>query len=62
MKILIEIIISLIFHPVAVVLAWINILGRSDLVGTQKLIWMVVTLIWGVGPLLYLAVGGGTLW
>ncbi|MDQ2743103.1 MAG: PLDc N-terminal domain-containing protein [Chloroflexota bacterium] len=62
MKILIEIILAVIFHPVAVVLTWINILGRSDLNSSEKVIWMVVTLIWGVGPLLYIAVGGGSMW
>lgn len=62
MKILVEILLSLILHPVAVVLAWINILGRRDLNSSQKVIWMVVSLLWGLGPLLYIAVGGGTLW
>lgn len=62
MKLLIEIILSLVLHPIAVVLAWINILSRRDLDSTQKAIWMVVCLVWGLGPLLYIAVGGGTLW
>jgi hypothetical protein len=62
MKLLVEIVLSLILHPIAVVLAWINILGRRDLTSSQKAIWMVVSLVWGLGPLLYIAVGGGTLW
>lgn len=62
MKLLVEIVLSLIFHPVAVVLAWINILGRADLSSSQKAIWMVVCLLWGLGPLLYIAVGHGALW
>ena len=62
MKLLIEILVALILHPVAVVLAWINILGRSDLSGVQKALWMVVTLIWGIGPILYMFLGDGELW
>lgn len=62
MKLLIEIVISLIFHPIAVVLTWINILGRSDLSGFKKLVWMIICLVWGIGPILYILVGDGDLW
>lgn len=62
MKLLLEIVISWLFHPVAVVLTWINIAGRSDLKLSQKLIWAVVCLVWGIGPTLYILVGGGTFW
>lgn len=62
MKLLIEIIISIIFHPVAVVLAWVSILGRSDLGTGKKALWMLVTIVWGIGPILYVLVGGGELW
>ena len=44
------------------VLAWINIAGRRDLTGPQKIIWAVVCLLWGIGPMLYTLVGGGALW
>ncbi len=62
MKLLLEIIISWLFHPVAVVLTWINIAGRRDLKTSQKLIWAVVCVVWGIGPTLYILVGGGTFW
>jgi hypothetical protein len=62
MKLLIEVILALILHPVAVVLTWINIAGRADLNGTQKILWAVVALLWGVGPILYILLGGGDLW
>lgn len=62
MKLVIEAVLAIILHPVAVVLAWINIAGRRDLTGAQKLIWAIVCLIWGVGPILYVLVGGGDLW
>ena len=62
MKLLVEILLALFLHPVAFVLALLNILGRSDLGGTKKLVWALVCLLWGVGPILYLLVGDGTLW
>ncbi len=62
MKGILEVIVSVVLHPIALVLAWVNIVGRSDLGGGQKLLWAVVSTVWGVGPLLYVSVGGGTLW
>jgi hypothetical protein len=62
MKLLLEILISAFLHPLAYVLAIINILGRTDLNGGEKLLWAVVCIVWGIGPILYLLVGGGDLW
>lgn len=62
MKLLIEILLAIFLHPVAFVLCLINILGRDDLSGLQKLVWIVVALVWGVGPILYVLVGGGRMW
>ncbi len=62
MKIFIEILLSLVLHPVAMVLMWINVLGRGDLRFMQKVLWMIVGFVWGVGPLLYVFLGGGDLW
>ena len=62
MKLLIEILLAIILHPIAFVLCLINIMGRGDLSGVQKLVWILVTLVWGVGPILYVLVGGGSLW
>ncbi|MFY9616280.1 MAG: PLDc N-terminal domain-containing protein [Candidatus Dormiibacterota bacterium] len=62
MKLLVEILLSIFLHPIAFVLALINILGRDDLGGGQKLIWVVVCFFWGIGPILYVLVGGGGLW
>jgi len=44
-------------HPVAVVLAWINVAGRRDLSGFQKLAWAVFLLI-PVVPFVYVLTGG----
>jgi hypothetical protein len=61
-KLLLEILISIFLHPIAFILALINILGRNDLTGLQKVVWIVVSLVWGIGPILYVLVGGGRLW
>jgi phospholipase D-like protein len=61
-KLLLEILLAVFLHPIAFVLCLVNILGRSDLTGFQKAVWIVVTLVWGVGPILYVLVGGGSMW
>ena len=62
MKMLFEILISIILHPVAMVLMWIDLVRRQDIDGTRKLIWFVVSLLWGLGPILYLLIDDGDLW
>jgi hypothetical protein len=62
MKLLLEFLLAIFLHPIAFVLCLLNILGRSDLSGLQKAVWILVTLLWGVGPILYVLVGGGTMW
>jgi len=62
MKLIVEILLAIFLHPIAFVLCLINILGRRDLTGLQKVVWAVVTLIWGIGPILYVLVGGGDMW
>ncbi len=62
MKLVLEILVSAILHPIAVILMWLNLAGRSDLSAPQKVVWAVVGLIWGIGPILYILVGDGVLW
>jgi hypothetical protein len=62
MKLLIEILLAIFLHPIAFILCLINILGRGDLSRLQKLVWAIVTLIWGIGPIIYVLAGGGELW
>jgi hypothetical protein len=45
-----------ILHPVAVVLIWINLLGRSDLGGIGKLAWGIAVIVPFV-PFLYVLTG-----
>ncbi len=61
-KLILEILVSAILHPIAVVLMWLNLAGRSDLNQTQKIIWAIVGVFWGIGPILYILVGDGSLW
>lgn len=62
LKLVLEILLSAILHPIAVVLMWINLAGRNDITTTQKVLWAIVGLIWGIGPVLYILVGQGKLW
>jgi hypothetical protein len=62
MKLLFEILLSILLHPIAMILMWINLVGRGDLATFQKVIWFVVSIIWGLGPILYLLVADGSLW
>ncbi len=63
MKVLLQLLVSVFLHPIAVVLAVIHIAGRSDLNAVQKLLWvLVVVVFWGVGPMVYVLFGRGALW
>ncbi len=62
MKLLVEILLAIFLHPVVWVLCVINIVGRSELSGLQKVLWIIVTFVWGIGPILYVLLGGGAFW
>jgi hypothetical protein len=61
-KFLLELLLAVFLHPIAFVLCLLNILGRSELTGLQKVVWILVTLLWGIGPILYVLVGRGRMW
>jgi hypothetical protein len=61
-KLIFEILIALFLHPIAVVLMWIDLFGREDLGTAQRVIWAIVGLLWGIGPILYVLVGDGDMW
>ena len=44
-------------HPLAVVLAWINLVGRNDLSGGVKLAWGVFMIV-PIVPFVYVLTGG----
>lgn len=62
LKLIVEILLAIFLHPVAWVLCVINIVSRGDIGGLQKVIWIIVTFVWGIGPILYLILGNGSLW
>jgi len=62
MKLLLQILVSVILHPIAMLLMIINLIGRDDIDGGKKLVWTLVALLWGIGPILYITVGDGSLW
>lgn len=62
MKLLLEVLISIILHPIAMILMWVNLARRADLDRTRKLIWFIVSIIWGLGPIFYLIIEDGELW
>jgi hypothetical protein len=62
MKLVIEILLAVLLHPIAFVLCLVNILGRDDLTGLEQVVWIAVRLVWGIGPILYILVGRGAFW
>jgi hypothetical protein len=62
MKLLFEILISLLLHPIAMILMWVNLIARGDMTTFTKVVWFIVSLIWGLGPILYILVTEGSLW
>jgi hypothetical protein len=62
MKLVIEILLAIFLHPVAWILCVINIAGRSDLTVLKKVLWVVITFVWGIGPILYVLLADGAFW
>jgi hypothetical protein len=62
MKLFFEIVLSIFLHPIAMILMWINLLARGDMTTFKKLVWFVVSIIWGLGPILYVLAAEGSLW
>lgn len=62
MKLLAEILLAIFVHPLVWVLCVVNIVGRDDLSGLWKFLWIVITFVWGIGPILYVIFGKGAFW
>jgi hypothetical protein len=56
MKKLLELLVCFL-HPLAVVLAWIDLARRSDLSGMRKLVWGVFMIV-PIVPFVYVLTGG----
>jgi phospholipase D-like protein len=61
-KLIVEILLAIFLHPVAWVLCVINIVTRTDMSGLKKVLWIIITFFWGIGPILYILLGDGALW
>jgi len=61
-KLIVEILLAIFLHPLAWVLCVINIVTRADMSGVKKVIWIIVTFVWGIGPILYEFLGDGAFW
>ena len=61
-KFIVEVLIAIFLHPIAFVLAVINIVNRQDMSGLAKVLWIIISFFWGIGPILYILLGGGKLW
>jgi len=61
-KLLLEIVLSIILHPIAMILMWINLAARADMSSGKKIVWFIVSIVWGLGPILYILVAEGSLW
>jgi phospholipase D-like protein len=61
-KLIVEILLAIFLHPVAWVLCVINIVTRTDMGGLKKVLWIVITFFWGIGPILYVLLGDGAFW
>jgi phospholipase D-like protein len=62
MKLLVEILLAIFLHPIAWILCVINIVGRQNMSGLKKLLWILITFFWGIGPILYLLLADGAFW
>ncbi|MEO8745747.1 MAG: PLDc N-terminal domain-containing protein [Candidatus Dormiibacterota bacterium] len=61
-KFIVEVLLAIFLHPVAFVLCVINIVNRKDMGGVSKVLWIIISFFWGIGPILYLLLGGGKFW
>ena len=57
MKKLLEILVCIFLHPLAVVLGWVNLAGRTDLTGGRKIAWAIF-LLFPIVPVVYVLTGG----
>ena len=62
MKLLVEILLAIFLHPIVWVLCVINIVGRTDMGGLSKVLWIIITFFWGIGPILYVLLANGAFW
>ncbi len=55
MKKLVELLLCIV-HPIAVILIWINLIGRDDIGGLAKLTWAITSIV-PLVPFIYVLTG-----
>lgn len=61
-KFIVEVLLAVFLHPVAFVLCVIDIVNRKDMGGVSKVLWIIISFFWGIGPILYILLGRGEFW
>jgi Phospholipase_D-nuclease N-terminal len=61
-KFIVEVLLAIFLHPVAFVLCVIDIVNRQNMGGVSKVLWIIISFFWGIGPILYILLGGGKFW
>ena len=61
-KFIVEVLLAIFLHPIAFILCVIDIVNRQDMGGVSKVLWIIISFFWGIGPILYLLLGGGKCW
>ena len=61
-KFIVEVLLAIFLHPIAFILCVIDIVNRQDMGGVSKVLWIIISFFWGLGPILYILLGGGKLW
>ncbi len=62
LKLIVEIVLAIVLHPLAYILCIVNIVTRKDMGGLWKFVWILITFFWGIGPILYVLFAGGSYW
>lgn len=44
------------------ILMWISLIARGDMSTGKKVVWFIVSIVWGLGPILYILVADASLW
>ena len=57
-----QLLLAVLFHPLAVVMVWVNLAQRSDLGPRMKTFWVCASFVWIFGPLSYISMGRGKFW
>jgi hypothetical protein len=61
-KLIVEILLAIFLNPIAFILCIVNIVNRTDLSGFWKVLWIIISFFWGIGPILYILLGRGKFW